>query len=107
MLGLDRIPGNAILWTAGVSVTNGDDAAVALVHAEVSNMMVKLREVAENEAGGVDWVYLNYADVSQDSLGSYGEENVGFMREVAGKYDPEGWWQRMVPGGFKLERVTG
>jgi len=46
--------------------------------------------------------YINYADPSQKPIASYGVENVEFLRQVSRKYDPEGVWQRQVPGGFKL-----
>lgn len=49
----------------------------------------------------LDLVYMNYADATQDPLGSYGERNVHFMKSVARRYDPEGFCQSAVPGGFK------
>lgn len=104
VLGLDRIGSNAILWIGGVSF-NGDDAAFAVVQAEVSAMVTSLKVFAAKEAALADFVYLNYADPSQDPLGGYGLENVVFLKKVAARYDPSGWLQRMIPGGFKLSRV--
>jgi hypothetical protein len=104
ILGLDRIGFNAILWVGGVSVV-GDDAALAVAQMEMNAMVGRLKEFAAKEAALADWVYLNYADPSQDPLGSYGPHNVAFLKEVAGRYDPKGWWQRRVPGGFKISRV--
>lgn len=46
--------------------------------------------------------YINYADPSQDPFGSYGQENQEFLRKVAKEYDPNGVFQTLVPGGFKL-----
>jgi hypothetical protein len=46
--------------------------------------------------------YINYADPSQDPIGSYGTESVEFLRQASRKYDLKGVWQRQVPGGFKL-----
>jgi hypothetical protein len=94
------------LWTAAVSVKNGDEAALALAQAELGTMTRKLFTFAKSEGTANDWIYMNYADVTQDSLGSYGPENVKFMKEVAKRYDPHGFWQERVPGGFKLSRVT-
>ncbi|ATY62900.1 FAD binding domain [Cordyceps militaris] len=48
------------------------------------------------------FIYLNYASPKQDPLCGYGEENVAFMREVAKKYDPKGFFQKLQPGGFKI-----
>ncbi|KAI0134335.1 hypothetical protein BJ170DRAFT_716808 [Xylariales sp. AK1849] len=49
---------------------------------------------------------LNYADASQDHLGSYGLPNVQYMRDVAARYDLAGVFQLRVPGGFKILRVA-
>lgn len=49
-----------------------------------------------------EFQYINYADPSQDPIGSYGVENVEFLINVSRAYDPRGVWQRQVPGGFKL-----
>lgn len=55
------------------------------------------------KAGGLRrFKYLNYADPNQDVLGSYGEENLAFLRATSRKYDPHGVFQKKVPGGFKL-----
>jgi hypothetical protein len=49
-----------------------------------------------------EFQYINYADPSQDPIGSYGVENVEFLINVSRAYDPSGVWQTQVPGGFKL-----
>jgi len=107
MLGLERISSNAILWVGGASVKNGNDAIAALVKARWSELTISLKEFAAKEGGTADFLYLNYADLSQDPLGSYGADNVEFMRDVASQYDPHGFWQKRVPGGFRLSRVVG
>jgi hypothetical protein len=38
-------------------------------------------------------------------LSGYGEKNLEHMRKVSEKYDPEGVFQTMVPGGFKLRNA--
>jgi len=53
-----------------------------------------------------EFVYLNYADKSQDPLKGYGEDNVKYIRHVANKYDPHGVFQYQVPGGFKVSNVN-
>ncbi|OJJ81678.1 FAD-binding oxidoreductase [Aspergillus glaucus CBS 516.65] len=53
-----------------------------------------------------EYVYLNYADKTQDPLKGYGEENVKYIRRVAEKYDPHGVFQHQVPGGFKVSNVN-
>lgn len=68
----------------------------------VKKWVEDVRAFAESVGGAQDWLYLNYADSTQDVLRSYGEENVKLMREVSRKYDPEGVFQRLCPGGFKI-----
>lgn len=50
----------------------------------------------------VPFKYLNYADTSQDPIGSYGLVNVKKLQNASHKYDPEGLFQKGVPGGWKL-----
>lgn len=49
--------------------------------------------------------FMNYGAASQDVLGSYGSQNVEYIRQVATKYDPDGVFQERIPGGFKISRV--
>ena len=57
-------------------------------------------------AGASDpFLFLNYADGFQDPLGNYGQANLKFMEQVATRYDPNGVFQSLVPGGFKLSQA--
>ena len=47
-------------------------------------------------------LYMNYAYPTQSVIQSYGEENVRFLKGVSKKYDPQQIFQKLVPGGFKL-----
>ncbi|OLN97392.1 Bifunctional solanapyrone synthase 1 [Colletotrichum chlorophyti] len=53
------------------------------------------------------WQYVNYAHQTQDPLGSYCKENEDFLERVSQKYDPSGFFQRRVPGGFKISNRRG
>lgn len=59
---------------------------------------------AKSQGLSNEFVYLNYALPSQDPIAGYGEGNVRHLREMSRRYDPEGVFQRLVPGGFKLWR---
>ncbi|KAJ4186935.1 hypothetical protein NW759_016922 [Fusarium solani] len=50
-----------------------------------------------------DFKYMNYGHTEQDVIGSYGQKNKAFLKEVAAKYDPMGVFQKLQPGGFKLD----
>ncbi|KAK2816744.1 hypothetical protein FQN49_008026 [Arthroderma sp. PD_2] len=105
MLGLDRVDHNAILWTSGVLVKS-DEAANAVGQTELLKTTARVKEMARSMNGDVEFVYLNYASPSQDPLGSYGMQNIQYMRDVAARYDPAGIIQTRVPGGFKISRVA-
>lgn len=53
-----------------------------------------------------DWEYINYADETQDLLGSYGADNVRRLRDVSEGYDPEQVFQTLCRGGFKLTSTS-
>jgi hypothetical protein len=46
--------------------------------------------------------YMNYAAIDQDPIGSYGNDNVEFLKRVRGVYDAEGFFTTLVPGGHKI-----
>lgn len=66
----------------------------------------EMKQYSVDQGGAVDWEYLNYADFTQDPLSTYGLENVGYIRQVAMKYDPKGIFQTRLPGGFKISKVA-
>lgn len=57
---------------------------------------------AEERKTLVPFKYLNYADTIQDPIRSYGSANINKLQDASHKYDPEGLFQRGVPGGWKL-----
>lgn len=104
MIGFDLEEKNAILWTAGVEIkTNQQDRIFA--QTLMNKMAAKLKRYSQSVGGSVNLVYMNYADSSQDPLGSYGARNVDYLKDVAGRYDPEGLFQTRFPLGFKISRV--
>ena len=48
------------------------------------------------------YIYQNYANISQDVFGGYGEDNRKKLKKIQKKYDPEGIFSRLQPGYFKL-----
>jgi hypothetical protein len=62
----------------------------------------KIRDEAVKRNVHVPFEFLDYAFSQQDPVGSYGVENRERLRDVSRKYDPEGVFQKLVPGGFKL-----
>lgn len=104
ILGLNLQEHNAIVWSGGVAVKN-DQKGLAIAQTRLNAMVAELSNFAAELDGGNRLVYMNYADPSQDPLGSYGKESVDFLKRVANEYDPTGAFQRRFPGGFKISRV--
>lgn len=102
MLGLDSTQ-NGVLVLVEVNVDT--EANKAIGHAYATAMVAELEDYAASVGGTYSWKYLNYADPSQDPLGSYGASNVEFIRSVAEKYDPAGTFQTLFSKGFKISRV--
>ena len=49
-----------------------------------------------------DFKYLNYAWQDQDPIGGYGKANKAKLQDISTKVDPEGFFQKVWSGGFKL-----
>lgn len=49
------------------------------------------------------FIFPNYAWPSEGVLASYGDERLAFLRRVAARWDPEGFFQGQFVGGFKLK----
>ncbi|KAF2704941.1 FAD-binding domain-containing protein [Pleomassaria siparia CBS 279.74] len=99
-LGTSAQDGNSIVllltavWTDS-SYSEGIDAKSA-------DVIAGIEEAARDMGLGRRFRYANYANAKQRVVDSYGVENRMFLEEVAQKYDPEGVFQKLVPGGFKL-----
>lgn len=65
-------------------------------------MIQQMTRYARNTRADNEYLYLNYADGSQNPLRGYGDENLNLIRCVAEKYDPTGVFQTQVPGGYKI-----
>jgi len=103
-MGLDRQTDNGLILTVSVMIKRQEDSAFA--NPKIKAWVQALQAFAADIGGNQDWIYANYADVSQDPIASYGAQNVKFLRGVAGRYDPDGVFQTRCPGGFTLPEVV-
>lgn len=78
-----------------------DDALVAQVLTDVVNQQKQLLKKSNYL---IDFIYLNYADISQQVLQSWGSSNVNKLKAASKKYDLSGVFQTQVPGGFKIPK---
>ncbi|PWY85927.1 FAD-binding domain-containing protein [Aspergillus heteromorphus CBS 117.55] len=62
----------------------------------------KVEDEAADRRTGFPLKLMNYAGEFQDPIASYGPHNRWKLGEVSRKWDAEGVFQKLVPGGFKL-----
>ncbi|OGE48297.1 hypothetical protein PENARI_c030G05537 [Penicillium arizonense] len=103
VLGLERFDDN--LFQVLIDYSWKDEADDALFNNLANDALEKLNAYAKLVGGDNEYIYLNYADGTQDPLSSYGHKNVDFIRRVAKEYDHAGVFQTQVPGGFKISQV--
>lgn len=82
------------------------DAQNELFQQAGAELISRIRAYAISIGADRPYLYLDYADVTQDPLTGYGVENVKKMKAAAEKYDPDGVFQKLVPGGFKISKVN-
>ena len=99
-MGLTPGESDVVISVLTVAYTNAADDAV--VQKGIQAIVDKHEGILRREGLYIPFKYLNYADISQDPIGSYGPENKARLEDVSRKYDPDGFFQRGVPGGFKL-----
>ncbi|KAI0532201.1 FAD-binding domain-containing protein [Xylaria digitata] len=102
MFGVDKLEENAVILLGSLAVNGLDQEALG------REKMLAWKDDLERYTMETDtyvpYRYLNYADGSQDVVASYGTENVLTMMAVSRAYDPDGFFQRRVPGGFKIPK---
>lgn len=105
-MGVERQRVDGLLFQASAMVRTPEQEA--FVYPKIKAWLDAVKDFAATIDGGglLDWTYLNYADKSQDPLGSYGEENVRRLQAIAMKYDPAQVFQQLYPGGFKISHVN-
>lgn len=95
-------PGKTDYVLIDMTVTYNRESDDALVQGTIQDIVKKQKALLNSKGYLVDFIYLNYADIAQDVLGSWGTANLNFLRAVSKKYDPNGVFQTRVPGGYKL-----
>ena len=80
------------------SLEADDDAVMTAAR----NIIRRANSTAYAQNLGNRFLYQNYAALEQGVFASYGDENLQKLREVSRKYDPNGVWQKLQPGYFKL-----
>ncbi len=105
VLGLERFNGQTLcIYQAYISWQGAQQDA--LFQQAGADLVSRIREYAVSIGADNPYLYLDYADKTQDPLAGYGADNVKKMKAAANKYDPLGVFQKLVPGGFKISKVA-
>ncbi|KAH8836649.1 hypothetical protein MCOR28_011544 [Pyricularia oryzae] len=88
MLGLEDRSENLVLFFGMVAYKN--PKFKKLIDAKMTTWVDSIKTFAVENGADDEFLFLNYADLSQNPLGSYGDKNIAFMEEVVSKYDPNG-----------------
>jgi hypothetical protein len=77
----------------------GEDA---IILGSMQRVIERTDALAREKGLAHPFKYANYAQPGAKVFEGYGKANQEFLRRVSRKYDPEGVWPKLVPGGFKL-----
>ncbi|MCJ1269965.1 hypothetical protein MMC22_009858 [Lobaria immixta] len=99
-LGLDPTDGPLMLMLlASTWASPNDDSRIIRTQQELLDRVNKAAAVK-----GLDsrFRYLNYAYADEDPISGFGPQNQARLQATSRKYDPDAFFQKAVPGGFKL-----
>lgn len=74
------------------------------VTAAAKKLIADIDEAGKEKVVGSNFRYPKYAAGWQDPIKGYGEERLESLREASLKYGPEGVFQKLCEGGFKLSK---
>lgn len=100
VLGLDASESPLVVLTLTIQYT--DKGSDALITSTSRTLFQKIEALAAKSGELNPWFYLNYADSTQDVIGSYGAANVQKLKAASASVDPFGFFQKVQPGGFKV-----
>jgi hypothetical protein len=99
-LGLDLDGGPYLLFQLSYRWKNVADDLTVMKSADTILKAIHVK--AKQKGLAVDYLYMNYASEYQDVIASYGKENKAKLISIAKNYDPDGVFQILQPGHFKL-----
>ena len=75
------------------------------VSTTILRLIQQIEDLAAKRNKDSRYRFLNYGYKDQKILQGYGPENIAKLRAASKKYDPTGFFQQRVPGGFKVSQV--
>ncbi|KAL3482368.1 hypothetical protein BJX99DRAFT_252623 [Aspergillus californicus] len=102
-LGLDASSGPLFIMQAAFMWTDSadDDAVYQFAYNFWETVNAKSKEMGIYH----EFVYMNYASLYQDVVSGYGSTNKARLQKISASYDPQGVFQTLQPGYFKLDRA--
>lgn len=97
---IPRPPAARSIVVAQLTGTWEDQNDTPALEAAGKKLICEIDEAAQEEKMQTGYIYLNYAHSGQNVFGD--GERKKWLQGVSMKYDPDGIFQRCVPGGFKL-----
>jgi hypothetical protein len=91
-----------LLEVINIVVSWSNEADDERIMAAARKMTDRANATAYAQGLGNRFIYQNYAALEQDVFAGYGEVNAERLRVVSERYDPNGVWQKLQPGYFKL-----
>ncbi|KAI1313125.1 hypothetical protein F5Y03DRAFT_390136 [Xylaria venustula] len=82
-----------------------DDEHDQAARQAVSKLVRTVQSLAVGSGHSLEYLWMNFADSTQDVLSSYGSANLQSLRDVAAQYDPEGVFQSLQNDGFLLRKI--
>lgn len=99
-LGLYDEKGGLVIVALAIGWVNASDDA--LIYQVAKDTIAEIDKEAKKLNQHFDYKYLNYASPWQKVIRSYGVEDEKKLKAISKKYDPQGVFQKNVPGGFKI-----
>ncbi|KAK2809499.1 hypothetical protein FQN50_003767 [Emmonsiellopsis sp. PD_5] len=104
VLGLENNKKNQILYLLYLTWT--DEADDEALHTAAYDTIDEIKAESIKAGKASPYIYLNYAGEFQDVITGYGPENAAKLAALSAKYDPNGVFQKLVPGGWKVRPVA-
>lgn len=99
-LGLNPAEGPLVVVLLYTAWDNASDDEK--VYAVNKKALEKIDQEARSRNVSASYRYLNYSFTHQDPISSYGKDSKAQLQAVSARYDPEGFFQSVVAGPFKL-----
>lgn len=88
-----------------VNTVHSNAASDDLVSAGALKLIKQIEDLSAERKLVSRYRFYNYGYKSQQIIEGYGRENVAKMKAVSERYDPSGFFQTIVTGGFKVSAV--